>query len=463
MTLKTIKAGAQPNDGTGDNLRSGAQIINENFAELDNRTSDAASQINTINNKLSTVEAGATKNRPDAELLARASHTGTQLAATISNFSPAVKAILQGNGLADYVKEIPEVQLNGLLANSFVYVTPDGTGAIPFQTSTFYVIHMTHPNTAYAVQIAVSAGQGKQYSRFKAGGTWSQWNSNLTAGDYGVGAWALQAPAGNTIDARVPTGLYGFAPAYGGAPSPIASGEYINLQGSVDAKRATQLAFSHDTDEMWFRRDTNGWGGWKPVVMERTALFRNKGGSAGTFTDLNTLITRHAVWADNTTLNIPRAGDWYVEVLGLDDGSSIGNYCMQRATSLAPDALIFVRTRVAGTWSAWVRQTPEFIANANGFAIKYADGTMICWFAAPTKDVTNRALGAIFASDQRSFTFPIQFVVEPIVVWSAGSSSNGVCWGSCDWSSVSQTNGRLNSSYSTIDGYLRYIAIGRWK
>ena len=44
--------------------------------------------------KLGGIATGATANSPDATLLARANHTGTQVAATISDFSPAVVAAL---------------------------------------------------------------------------------------------------------------------------------------------------------------------------------------------------------------------------------------------------------------------------------------------------------------------------------------------------------------------------------
>lgn len=458
MTLKTIKAGAQPNDGTGDNLRTGAQIINENFAELDNRTSDAASQINTINNKLSTVEAGATKNRPDAELLARTSHTGTQLAATISNFSPAVKAILQGNGLADYVKEIPEVQLNGLLANSFVYVTPDGTGAIPFQTSTFYVIHMTHPNTAYAVQIAVSAGQGKQYSRFKAGGSWSQWNSNLIAGDYGVGAWALQAPVGNTIDARVPAGLYGFGPAYGGAPSPTASGEYINLQGSIDAKRATQLAFSHDTDEMWFRRDTSGWQPWKKLLMQGN--FGVGSTSLEVCADANVVAASGTLLIHPGTANSPGvygtlATSFY------DKGTA--NWTQLALASTGNG--MFYRGCVNGGIQPWMRVNEEFIANANGSAIKFSDGTMICWGGGSTLQTTsNQAAPGIFLGNAEILTFPIPFASIGGVTASVAYSANAYCWGAVgEGNNPTQCRVIGISHAANAQYYARYTAVGRWR
>lgn len=41
MTIDPIHLGSAPNDGTGQNLRSGGQTINENFAELDTRTATA--------------------------------------------------------------------------------------------------------------------------------------------------------------------------------------------------------------------------------------------------------------------------------------------------------------------------------------------------------------------------------------------------------------------------------------
>ncbi|MGY2285159.1 hypothetical protein [Pseudomonas gingeri] len=41
MTIEQINIGSAPNDGTGQNLRSGGQVINANFAELDTRTAAA--------------------------------------------------------------------------------------------------------------------------------------------------------------------------------------------------------------------------------------------------------------------------------------------------------------------------------------------------------------------------------------------------------------------------------------
>ena len=59
--------------------------------------SDAGLMSAADKTKLNGVAAGATANSPDATLLDRANHTGTQLAATISDFGTAVDArILRG-------------------------------------------------------------------------------------------------------------------------------------------------------------------------------------------------------------------------------------------------------------------------------------------------------------------------------------------------------------------------------
>lgn len=445
MTLKTIKTGAQPNDGTGDNLRSGAQIINENFAELDQRAARASAQ-------LSSIETGATKNRPDAELLARANHTGAQPASTISDFSPAVKTILQQYGLAEKIRDIPEGQLNGLSVNTFTFCRPAGAGILPSQVN-HYVIHLQLNDAGFAMQIAVNFLSGKSYSRIKDNGNWqAQWVAGIAKGDYGVGAKDDAPFVG--VNQNPDTYLTGgYAVGQFTILGTSLTGVLITQAGS-NATAASQQFVDWASGKMYSRgKSSNAWSPWRSLL------------AAGDF----------GVGAtdplDITNTDTLAGGTYRVKDItpgGPGIWGSLYNYphnsssFTQLVVSISDDS-VWSRRKLNGQTFSWVRQTPEFIANANGTAVKYADGTMICYFAAPTKDVTNRAIGSIFASDQRSFTFPIQFVFEPIVVWSAGSSSNGICWGSCDWSSVSQTNGRLNSSYSTIDGYLRYIAIGRWK
>lgn len=171
MSIDPLNLGSAPDDGTGQDLRSGGQVINDNFAELDTRTAAAqaaadaaertlvagenilidrtdpdhpvisasgggAGTVQTVagvtpdgggdipaaglssalgvdnkvdkvagkglsssdftaaeKTKLASVATDATKNATDAALRDRATHTGTQLAATISDLAAAVRAI----------------------------------------------------------------------------------------------------------------------------------------------------------------------------------------------------------------------------------------------------------------------------------------------------------------------------------------------------------------------------------
>ncbi|EPL03875.1 hypothetical protein [Pseudomonas sp. CF161] len=171
MSIDPLNLGSAPDDGTGQDLRSGGQVINDNFAELDTRTAAAqaaadaaertlvagenilidrtdpdhpvisasgggAGTVQTVagvtpdgggdiptaglssalgldnkvdkvagkglsssdftaaeKTKLAGVATDATKNATDAALRDRATHTGTQLAATISDLAAAVRAI----------------------------------------------------------------------------------------------------------------------------------------------------------------------------------------------------------------------------------------------------------------------------------------------------------------------------------------------------------------------------------
>jgi hypothetical protein len=63
--------------------------------------------------KLAGIAAGATANSPDATLLARANHTGTQLAATISDFTASSRAQVEAT----------------LVAGANITLTPSGSGA----------------------------------------------------------------------------------------------------------------------------------------------------------------------------------------------------------------------------------------------------------------------------------------------------------------------------------------------
>lgn len=107
MAQQTINVGTTANDGTGDTLRAAGQKINANFTEVygdvagkaatGHGHSDATTSVPGFmsiadKTKLDGVAAGATANSTDVALRDRTSHTGSQLAATISDFAATVRA-----------------------------------------------------------------------------------------------------------------------------------------------------------------------------------------------------------------------------------------------------------------------------------------------------------------------------------------------------------------------------------
>ncbi|AZC19536.1 pyocin knob domain-containing protein [Pseudomonas sp. CMR5c] len=451
MTIRPIDVGQEPNDETGDTLRDGGIIINENFAELDSRTSDAA-------NKLATVQAGATKNRPDAELLARANHTGTQLAATISDFATASKAILQTYGLAEKILDIPEGQLNTLSVNSFAFCRPAGSGVLPSQDN-HYVIHLQLNDAGYATQIALNFVTGKQYSRVKSNGTWQAWRSVVSGGEFGIGGNA-PAPGGTSMNVRNETGIYGFAANYTGSPNSTVGGEYIMLQGAPVSQRATQLALSHDSDELWFRRDTNGWQPWKKLVMQ---------GEYG--------VGATSLQACNDANNVAASGDLLVYP-GTLNGPNPGVYGTIRTTFYEKSSSnwtqlilsttgnkMFYRGCINGGIQPWMQVNEESITNSNGTAVKFSDGTMICWKESSTIQTTsNQVSTGVFLGTAEIFTFPVPFVTIGVVIASVSYSANAYCWGSVGEGNNPNQCRIVGFSHAANAQYqARYLAVGRWR
>jgi hypothetical protein len=101
--------------------------------------------------KLDGVAAGATANSPDAVLLARANHTGTQLAATISNFSAAADARIGAASINDLADVIITAPSNGQV------VKYDGANWVNAADA-------TGSGTASAAQVTVTVPTPATYS-----------------------------------------------------------------------------------------------------------------------------------------------------------------------------------------------------------------------------------------------------------------------------------------------------------
>lgn len=103
-------------------------------------------------------------------------------------------------------------------------------------------------------------------------------------------------------------------------------------------------------------------------------------------------------------------------------------------------------------------------ANANGTYIKFADGTMICQFAASAPITTSGAYGStgFFITPVQNLTFPATFITVPTVNVDGFSWTVASGWGWVAGVTTSILQGVLASAGSTATGYIMYTAVGRW-
>jgi hypothetical protein len=102
--------------------------------------------------------------------------------------------------------------------------------------------------------------------------------------------------------------------------------------------------------------------------------------------------------------------------------------------------------------------------NANGFYIKWADGTMICRQISGSTVTNNAGAGGIYYSNGVGFTYPVTFAGNvPCVSLSALTANGYFCSTAVEGpTTTSGIVSRLTSYIPTATGYVCYIAVGRW-
>lgn len=129
-------------------------------------------------------------------------------------------------------------------------------------------------------------------------------------------------------------------------------------------------------------------------------------------------------------------------------------------------AMLFSRGNILGTVSQSggvpTGAIVQRISNANGEAVRYADGTQICWNPAVTSLNTNTATGSVFTSAATStWTFPAAFSATPHADCTVPAASTR--WGNASSTSTTSVDLRIfaGASSATATAVAGY-AIGRW-
>lgn len=421
----------------------------------------------TEKNKLAGIAAGATANSSDATLVNRANHTGTQLAATISNFAAAVLS----------------VALAGLsVATSTAVVAADsvlvGIGKLQAQLNNLVRVATANDVTAGRL---------------------------VTPGWMGLGTVAgLALPSGNA-NAALPSGRYFVQTTWTGSPFSGADNKnrgYIDVgswgQDGYQVQEFTPLFYVASNPKM-FRTNVGGtWGGWFPVPVGYIAAKDSvtageliavghagwNGGFAivvGNGANCDTLVSALLYALNGTYTGGPSffSGNPFflrVSVHGL-------GYEVQEAIGIT-NPLKATRRRVNGTWGEWVPDITGFNvtadpalgsggviyrgSNGNGFFVKFVDGTLICWqHRVSTQSTTSVAAGAGFqGATSVSYTFPVAFVgaddvqVIPRATYVSGAYQP---WAIATGQSLTGVVIIPMSFANNVVATCGYIAIGRWK
>lgn len=102
--------------------------------------------------------------------------------------------------------------------------------------------------------------------------------------------------------------------------------------------------------------------------------------------------------------------------------------------------------------------------NANGFYIKWADGTMMCRHISGSTITNNAGAGGVYYSGAVTFPFPVVFAGNtPCVSLGALTANNYFCSAAVEGpTNTTAVTTRLISYIPNATGYLCYTAFGRW-
>ncbi|MCU7645660.1 pyocin knob domain-containing protein [Pseudomonas piscis] len=252
MTIRPIDVGEEPNDETGDTLRDGGIIINENFAELDQRTAAAQASANSKEPAIAAGGAGqywtGQKAWADlgtavrgAVLTGLSLATGTVIAATDSLLVALGKLQKQvtdlGSTKANKGANSDITSLSGM--TTALSVAQGGTGGNT-QASARAGLGLGTAATATITTADADATAGRA----------------LKVGDFGVGS--LFMPLITNMNAIPVSGNYRFASNVVNGPPDVGFGTL--LHGTYDSATTnfTQLILQTGGAKAWWRGAVNG-------------------------------------------------------------------------------------------------------------------------------------------------------------------------------------------------------------
>lgn len=403
MARQEINLGVLPNGVGGDTPRVANIKINDMTEELYAAIEDGALTPEE-RAKLEGIAAGATKNQPDAELLDRENHTGTQLASTISDLSAAVRS----------------VSLQGLATASIKVTAAD----------------------------SILAAMGKLQGQIDA----ADLPRIVKVGDFGIGGQLSPDVSANAA------GVTRFYRSFNDANSAnlgLTAG--IHLQRDPD--RNAEISLNWLDESMQFRVSNNMGtrGKWNKVVKYGDLGIGTEGPGVIGLADANIKMPSGKYRVFTTTLNSPG-------VYGTLEWSYYDAITWTQLVIAANNGGIYYRGCINDSIQPWARLDTRAVENSNGRAILLADGSMICWTTKKRSGKTAIAHGSIFYAPYIAFDWPVPFSAPPSISTECTNSMAGFCWASSNIAATTTGIAQVAamSPINTGDADIHVVAYGRW-
>lgn len=380
------------------------------------------------------------------------------------------------------------------------YVIPANAPGLPTEAAaTGGVFLALRVNFGILISLSVSAEGRMTWTGARSGATGAVTWSPIGTGAHGLGLTTNPALS-DFADASIGSGFFtGFSAGHpqatpNGPPgATLAGGLSILAIGGVSASYKGFLAIQNNMSG----------GGQKTFIGAKAAagapvwrevLHAGDYGIGGRVVaanaNLNTMLDAGNYWTPVNTTNGPYASgtgnaQGYLEVIP----HTTTGYLIQRFTSINAPTVTWLRRQGAGVWADWEMQFTQStvvgvveqiagkptgaivqrVENANGKAVKYADGTLICWQQQTGSTVCSSGqYGSLFYSPYVSLTYPVPFVgFLPVVSAScvyAGTENGVTALAMCtnQQGTLVSCAFQVQGGLATAGGRVGYIAVGRW-